>query len=383
MFYSDGGNFTAYTVQLPESAVTGSGTIALKAVAVLTDILEPFPAEIAQNEAQFVRLHDSHYVSSPYPTVSQKSSFKLGSTTIESFTKLSPFTTRGSSLQFGPFSDVPAYAVSPMAVHFMNSFPFAKFSSMSRELEVSHWGNIAVEELYELRHAGARLKGGFSRIEYQMARGGPSPSFRSLVASLPAQATNIYYRDQIGNISTSDIRIDREEGVLDLEIQTRFPMFGGWKTQFYLGYSLPTEMALFVSGDGRYNLEFDFFTPFSGVWVEQMELKVVLPEGAEDISVSVPYPVEHSTARRFTYLDSEANGGRPVIILKANNLVEQHDEQVHISYSFAQPRMLVEPLMLVCSYFCFFILCMILSRTSSISSARKPQTDPAGSSKPE
>lgn len=25
-----------------------------------------------------------------------------------------------------------------------------------------------------------------------------------------------------------------------MEIETRFPMFGGWQTQFYIGYSIPT-----------------------------------------------------------------------------------------------------------------------------------------------
>lgn len=94
-------------------------------------------------------------------------------------------------------------------MHFLNHFPFAKFSSMVREVEVSHWGNIAVEEIYELQHAGAKLAGGFSRIDYQMMRPGPgaSPSFRGLVTTLPAQAHNIYYRDQIGNISTSTVKV--------------------------------------------------------------------------------------------------------------------------------------------------------------------------------
>jgi oligosaccharyltransferase complex subunit alpha (ribophorin I) len=91
--------------------------------------------------------------------------------------------------------------------HYMNNKPFAKFSTITRELEVSHWGSIAVEEIYELKHAGAKLSGGFSRFDYMMKRAGfPSPSFRSLTAVLPLQATNIYYRDQIGNISTSSIR---------------------------------------------------------------------------------------------------------------------------------------------------------------------------------
>jgi Ribophorin I len=36
-----------------------------------------------------------------------------------------------------------------------------------------------------------------------------------------------------GNISTSDMRLEDDEW--ELEVQTRFPMFGGWQTQFYIG----------------------------------------------------------------------------------------------------------------------------------------------------
>jgi len=185
-------------------------------------------------------------------------------------------------------------------VHYLNNFPFAKFSTMTRELEVSHWGSIAVEEIYELQHAGAKLAGGFSRIDYQMMRGGPgaSPSFRSVVATLPAQASGIYYRDQIGNISTSTVR-HLPNGELELELESRFPIFGGWKTQFYLGYSVPTENWITTDGADRYNLKLDFFTAFDNVWVEDMELKVVLPEGCENIKVNVPYAVEQSSARRY------------------------------------------------------------------------------------
>jgi oligosaccharyltransferase complex subunit alpha (ribophorin I) len=187
--------------------------------------------------------------------------------------------------------------VSPLVIHYMNNFPFAKFVSLAKEIEVSHWGSLAVEEIYHLKHAGAVLKGGFSRFDYQMKRSGPSPSFRSLLATLPAQANNVYYRDQIGNISTSDMRIDTD-GDMEIEIQTRFPMFGGWQTQFYLGYALPTETSLFVDTDGRYRLKFDFFPMFQDVWVEEMEVKVILPEGCTDIEVNVPYKVEQSRSRR-------------------------------------------------------------------------------------
>jgi oligosaccharyltransferase complex subunit alpha (ribophorin I) len=168
---------------------------------------------------------------------------------------------------------------------------------MVREVEVSHWGSISVEEVYELQHAGARLKGGFSRFEYQLRRGAQTNSFRSLTATLPGQASNIYYRDQIGNISTSDIRVTKN-GNLDLEVETRFPLFGGWQTQFYIGYSIPTELALFLVDD-RHKLKFDFNTPFHDVWVEEMEMKVILPEGAVDIEVKSPYPAEETRSVRL------------------------------------------------------------------------------------
>lgn len=64
----------------------------------------------------------------------------------------------------------------------------------------------------------------------------------------------------------------------------------------------------------------------------------------------------------FTYLDSELNGGRPVVILRAKNFVEEHDKQVEITYRFEQKRMIVEPFMLIVFYFSFFVLCSIVAR---------------------
>ena len=160
-----------------------------------------------------------------------------------------------------------------------------------------------------------------------------SPSFRALLATLPPQANNIYYRDQIGNISTSDMKIDKD--AIEMEVLMRFPIFGGWQSQFYLGYSVPSEVMLSTqtnnanvpAGSDRHVLKFDFFTVFEGVWVDEMEIKVVLPEGCTDIDVDVPYEVQEERTRRFTYLDSEMNGGRPVIILRAKNVVEEHEKQ--------------------------------------------------------
>lgn len=54
-----------------------------------------------------------------------------------------------------------------MKIHYENNTPFLTISSITRTIEVSHWGNIAVEETIDLRHTGAYLKGPFSRYDYQ------------------------------------------------------------------------------------------------------------------------------------------------------------------------------------------------------------------------
>lgn len=54
-----------------------------------------------------------------------------------------------------------------MKIHYENNTPFLTISSITRTIELSHWGNIAVEETIDLRHTGAYLKGPFSRYDYQ------------------------------------------------------------------------------------------------------------------------------------------------------------------------------------------------------------------------
>ena len=66
---------------------------------------------------------------------------------------------------------------------------------------------------------------------------------------LPASARDVYYRDEIGNISTSSMKslIDSVE----LEIRPRFPLFGGWKTHYYIGYNVPSYEYLYNSGESN------------------------------------------------------------------------------------------------------------------------------------
>jgi len=101
------GNYTIYGVTLPDDA-----SAQLKIITVFTNLLEPFPAEITQLENQFIRLKNNHYFYSPYRTDSQKTTIKLSSSNVQSFTKLSPFSTKGSNIQFGPYENINPFSVS-------------------------------------------------------------------------------------------------------------------------------------------------------------------------------------------------------------------------------------------------------------------------------
>ncbi len=353
------GNFTTYHIELPnESNPT------IKIVAILTDYLQPFPAEIKQNDEQLVKLVDSHYFYSKYSTKSQKTSVKLASSNVESYTRKVPHSNRGALITFGPYLDIEPESWSECIVHSKNHEPFARLNTVQTDIEVSHWGSVSVEEVVELQHAGAILKGGFSRFDYQMRRQEGSHGFNSLLAVLPGQAHDIFYRDQIGNISSSDLRLI--EGDMELEIQPRFPIFGGWKTQFYIGYKVPTESMLSIDTDtGRYRFVYDFYTSFEDVWVSDMEVKLVLPEGCHDVKVELPYAASESWTRRYTYLDSKLNGGRPVLILKGNNLVSELESEVVVTYSFTQSRMLVEPFMIIMFFLSIFIVFTIMAHYGS------------------
>lgn len=321
------------------------------------NLFEPFPAKVKQNEPQLVRWTDSHFFFSPYATESQvracerrqrvahrsrpcfpappppqKLTVRLESTRVESFTRKKPSAHRGDRLTFGPYKkEVAPFTASPLEIHAENNSPFVALTSVEREVEVSHWGNVAVEEVYDMRHGGAELEGGFSRYDYQMQRHSRGPHFREVSAVLPTHAEDVYYRDTIGNISTSALR-EEEDGTL-LLLRPRFPMFGGWHTTFYLGHNTPAKDFLFVDPEGRHVLRFDLPPYLRGAVTDDLTVKVVLPEGSTDVRVDHPfgdYGLEQSSSRRFTYLDSSFGGGRPVLILRMASVVDEHRQPVSV-----------------------------------------------------
>ena len=88
-------------------------------------------------------------------------------------------------------------------------------------------------------------------------------------------------------------------------------------------------------------------------------LQVVLPEGCTDIQVDLPFPVEQSVEKKFSYLDTL---GRPVMVLRMQNVTPDHNVPLAVSYRFSSLYQLQEPLLLVLAFFAFFCLVLVYTR---------------------
>jgi len=338
------------------SSLAKDASVTLLVEMVFSHSLEPFPAKITQSEKQQVVYKGNTYVFSPYLVKEQKTTVKLASSTIESYSRLKPSSSSDNVITYGPYKEAKAFKKHEMKIHFENNSPFVIVNEMKRWIEVSHWGNIAVEETYHMTHEGAKLKNHFSRYDYQ--RQPTHAAVKSFKTVLPASASDVYYRDEIGNISTSNL-LNQDDSV-EVELRPRFPLFGGWQTRYYLGYNLPAYQYLFNKGE-NFALKMRVVDHvFDDFVVDDLVLKIVLPEGALNIKFVAPYEVvEGEQENHKTYLDTS---GRPVVVIKKKNLVENHIQDFELRYNFSKTQLLHEPLLCVVAYYILFVSVIILVR---------------------
>lgn len=350
-------NRKAWLVQL-ESPLEGGKTAVVDVYYSLIDYLKPYPTKIAQNEKQLVKFSGNCHIYTPYPVTKVTTSIALGTKNVESYTKKEPASYSDSHILYGPYKDLPAFSVGPIEIHYENNSPFLVASRLERKIEVSHWGNVAVEEEITLEHTGAKLKGPFSRYDYQREPESGLSSVKSFKTVLPAAATDIYYRDEIGNISTSHLY--NLENSVEVELRPRFPLFGGWNTRYLLGYNVPSYNHLFAKGD-NYLLKMPLIDHiFDNMVVKEAIVKIILPEGSHAIDLTLPYSAERlPDSVHFTYLDTV---GRPVITVRKTNLVEDHIEPFELRYVFPKMFMLLEPLLIIAFLYILFLTVIVYVR---------------------
>jgi dolichyl-diphosphooligosaccharide---protein glycosyltransferase subunit 1 (ribophorin I) len=360
--------FRLFEIKLRAPLEANGGEISLLVSLYFTHVMRPWPATMKQGDPQLM-LFDAGatvYLHSPYPVDSQRTTVmlalspRLRRASVESATDVAPFSREGAELRYGAYEGIEALQGGErLRVHFETSAPFAVVTRLMREVEVSHWGNVAFEEHFDVEHQGAALQGSFSRMQFQRNPMAHTPVVLQFIEKLPDGARDVYYRDIIGNISTSHLSY-RSDGAT-LELEPRFPLFGGWKTQFYVGYSAPLENHVSRStSTDKYVLRAPFCVDVNDLVVDDYELRVILPEGATNIELVAPFSVDSKAFdTRVTYLDTT---GRPMLVVRKHNLIQHHQVDFHVLYDFPATALYRDPLLLIGAVFIVLLAVIVCTR---------------------
>lgn len=352
---------TLYKIDFLNDLASGK-QVTIEVVVALPGLLRPYPTEITQQERQLVLFDGNVYYYSVYATQKQTTVVHLDSERAESYTQHKPTSKSETTITYGPYENIKPLEQEELNVHSENNAAFLTIEKLDRLIEVSHWGNIAIEETMDVVHTGAKLVGSFSRFEYMRRQGGMS-SVKAFKMLLPPGASDVYYRDEIGNISTSNLRVPskaKKNDPVELELRPRFPLFGGWRTHYTIGYNLPIYQYIFNKGN-EFVLKMKLLDHLmDDQYIENADIRIILPEHSTNIEFVAPYSVERKKNElHFTYLDTV---GRPVVVINKKNAVDNHIQDFQIKYTYNKNMMISKPLLLVGAFFLIFLVVIFIVR---------------------
>ncbi|KAI0774154.1 oligosaccharyl transferase alpha subunit [Fomes fomentarius] len=385
-YHQDSGVFL-YTIELPQTLNTNQ-TTNLVIETVQTHATRAWPEEAGQKDPQSLKYETELFVLSPYKTAVQRTKIRSPGPLIHSYTSPEDveFTTdavvtkSGATVTYGPFHDIPASASQEfvdkkqkrIAIHYTYDHPVLEITKLERSAEISHWGaNLNIQDNLWLHNAGPRLKGHFSRLEYQTQNhfGRPAPhALPSLILHLPAGIHSAYFYDQVGNVSTSHLRTTpsipkgaEANRFSVLELRPRYPVMGGWNYSFTLGWDSPlADYAGYDKSTGKYIVSVPIMTVIPATVVDEAEVQIILPEGATDIDFYAPYPaLKESISKHITYLDTI---GRPKITLKYAQLTDKHGGNIYVTYSVPFSAYLRKPLAVATALIGVFVVALAWKR---------------------
>lgn len=320
---------------LPRSVEPGE-TINLRLIYKFNDCGTPKPKKIGLGEDQFLVYETDRLPLSQYPT--KMSILKITGSTdmseldIGSVPEEYQGTFDDNVMTFGPFEDINALNVeNKIKLRYLHNLALNEVIYLKRDIWVSHWAStIQFVEYNEYHNKGAELKNGFSRLEVMKnAQAANSPTVRGIIENhLPEQATEHYFVDKVGQVSTSQV-------VNNLfYLKPRFPIFGGWFYNYTIGWT--NELSDFLRVSDMDSEEFILAVPLlngpKDTAYDEVEYSVYLPEGATVIDTKSPLPVvQTTTSFESSYFDLK--NGHTKVTLKFRNLVsELADGKILITY---------------------------------------------------
>ncbi|KAI9789052.1 MAG: dolichyl-diphosphooligosaccharide--protein glycosyltransferase subunit 1 [Peltula sp. TS41687] len=368
-----------YRIRLP-APLQPSAQQTLSISYPLLSSLQPLPASIEQSEKQYLVYAFSAYSPSAYPTLKQKTKLKFPTADITDYTSLPAKSNlegkqdpqrQGTTFTYGPYGSIPAGAVAAVEVRYEFTRPLVHARLLERDLEISHWGgNLATEERYWLANVAAKLSKQFSRVTWaQTAYYNPSTTaVKELRIPLRAGTVDAYFTDDIGNVSTSRFRTGPRDANLDLK--PRYPIFGGWRYNFRVGWN--ADLGASLRAVPREANSFVLKVPLiegpkspEGIEYEKVHVRIILPEGAIIKNYHLPDPgsfplLSAETTLHKTFLDTK---GRTTLSLTAVNLVDDpRDRSIIVTYHYPLSARLRKPLTITAGFFGLFVAAWLVGR---------------------
>jgi oligosaccharyltransferase complex subunit alpha (ribophorin I) len=198
---------------------------------------------------------------------------------------------------------------------------------------------------------------------------------------LPPGAKDAYFIDQIGNVSTSHFRsAPADSELIDvpsheipdhkaslLHLQPRYPILGGWNYTYTVGWNLPLSDGWLTilpnSFPQEYSVAIPFWNAMRNVPAGIVRTEIVLPEGAEIVSVETPFETEEIRYTTYTtYLDTI---GRPAVVITKERATEREGANVYVTYRMDTTAHLMKPMAVASVFFAMFAGALVLRRLQS------------------
>lgn len=313
--------------------------------------VRPFPEKIELNDIQKLLLKTNKFPYSAYATkdyqlafggVGKSEEMDLHLSDNSAITKGLPALegrVESNMLVYGPlFSTVGPKTISPMGLLYTHMKSVPKVTRLDRSVWIPGLDvvQLPVEEYFELTNDGAALASGFSRFDFMKGRYGQDKNHFSLLQlEFPFTDSNTYsdyyYTDLVGKVDTHQIIQDH------LVIQPRYPLFGGWKYNFTIGWNQKVTDSIhrIIDEEDTYIMLFPIVNGLKDVTYDTVYLSFYLPEGAEFVNVSSPIPFDNlEVSSDLSYFDV-AKGHTKITLTFTNVIDAVTNLNVFIQYKYA------------------------------------------------
>lgn len=342
----DNNGYSYIVVSFPTPLAPGSKQ-SIQVQKSLIKKLRPIPDILPLDGIQSVSLNTSRYLVSPYITEDYDFVVKGADAIVSDLDKKVEIQQADKK---SPAVVYQGLSVSePFKIDFINLFyernkPILVNENLKRDIWISHWGDsVSFEEKYEFINNVGKLPSSFSRLNWMnnpySYNGGPF--VLGVNVKLPSKFRDAYFVDYVGNVSTSTIVNDM------LVLKPRFPLFGGWKYNFTIGWNndLKDIVRESTSEDDVYYAIVPLINGPYDISYSKAEISFYLPEGAEliDISSALSYKSKNISYEK-SYLDFQ---GHTKVTLQFENLIDDYSStEVIVKYKYSTQALFKKPLLI-------------------------------------